>query len=175
MLINTHPYTQISQARICTSVLLSCSHLAEDGYSVSRVKKLLSPEKTVSLIVLPTGCLEQTMVKLAPTASAIRYLDQSEQWFHLPPGARDDALDKLEQGRTAGPLASCPENLVHVTDIRFKLKNKLNLLVSSPPFVHIERVWVCVCVYICIHIKWNQCKTKKKKQKQQQAALKWCH
>lgn len=87
------------------------------------------------------------MVKLAPTASAIRYLDQSEQWFHLPPGARDDALDKLEQGRTAGPLASYPKNLVHVTDIRFKLlKNKLTLLVSSPPFVHIERV----CIY-CIY------------------------
>lgn len=87
------------------------------------------------------------MVKLAPTASAIRYLDQSEQWFHLPSGARDDALDKLEQGRTAGPLASYPKNLVHVTDIRFKLlKDKLNLLVSSPPFVHIERV----CIY-CIY------------------------
>lgn len=62
------------------------------------MKTLLSPEKVDSLIVLPKGCLEQTMTKLAPTASAIRYLDLSNQWFNLPAGARDEALDKLEEG-----------------------------------------------------------------------------
>lgn len=83
------------------------------------------------------------MVKLAPTASAIRYLDLSEQWFHLSADARDDALDKLEQGRTAGAMVSYPKNFIHVTDIRLKLlKDRLNLLVSSPPFVHIERVHI---------------------------------
>nr|AIN76766.1 complement component 4 [Oplegnathus fasciatus] len=69
-----------------------------DGFGSSRVKNLLSPEKVASLIVLPTGCLEQTMVRLAPTASALRYLDLSEQWFDLPAGSRDDALDKIESG-----------------------------------------------------------------------------
>uniref|UniRef100_H3DM71 Anaphylatoxin-like domain-containing protein n=1 Tax=Tetraodon nigroviridis TaxID=99883 RepID=H3DM71_TETNG len=78
----------------------------KDGFSITRAKNFLSPEKAASLIVLPTGCLEQTMVKLAPTLSAIRYLDLSEQWFDLPPGARDDALDKLEQGRTAAVVVS---------------------------------------------------------------------
>lgn len=39
------------------------------------------------------------MIKLAPTASALRYLDLSDQWFDLPAGTRDDALDKLEEGR----------------------------------------------------------------------------
>lgn len=63
------------------------------------MKNLLSPQKVASLIVLPTGCLEQTMVRLAPTASALRYLDLSEQWFDLPAGSRDDALDKIESGR----------------------------------------------------------------------------
>lgn len=58
----------------------------------------MSPKKAASLITLPTGCLEQTMGKLAPTASAIRYLDLSEQWSDLPIGARDDALDNLEKG-----------------------------------------------------------------------------
>lgn len=58
----------------------------------------MSPKEAASLITLPTGCLEQTMVKLAPTASAIRYLDLSDQWSALPVGARDDALDKLEKG-----------------------------------------------------------------------------
>ncbi|XP_044063498.1 complement C4-B isoform X2 [Siniperca chuatsi] len=69
-----------------------------DGFGSSHAKNLLSPEKVASLIVLPTGCLEQTMVRLAPTASALRYLDLSEQWFELPAGARDDALDKIEKG-----------------------------------------------------------------------------
>ncbi|XP_076594325.1 complement C4-B [Chaetodon auriga] len=71
-----------------------------NGFGSSHVKNLLSPEKVANLIKLPTGCLEQTMTRLAPTASAIRYLDLSEQWFDLPAGSRDDALDKLERGYT---------------------------------------------------------------------------
>ncbi|XP_073341162.1 complement C4-B [Pagrus major] len=69
-----------------------------DGFSPSHAKNLLSPEKVARLIRLPTGCVEQTMTKLAPTASAIRYLDLSEQWFDLPAGTRDAALDKVEHG-----------------------------------------------------------------------------
>uniref|UniRef100_A0A671UDF2 Complement C4B (Chido/Rodgers blood group) n=1 Tax=Sparus aurata TaxID=8175 RepID=A0A671UDF2_SPAAU len=69
-----------------------------DGFGPSHAKNLLSPEKIARLIVLPTGCVEQTMTKLAPTASALRYLDLSEQWFDLPAGARDEALDKVEHG-----------------------------------------------------------------------------
>lgn len=70
-----------------------------DGFGSSHARNLLSPEKVAELIVLPTGCLEQTMIKLAPTASAIRYLDLSRQWVNLPPGSRDKALDYLENGR----------------------------------------------------------------------------
>uniref|UniRef100_A0A4W6D2S1 Complement C4B (Chido/Rodgers blood group) n=1 Tax=Lates calcarifer TaxID=8187 RepID=A0A4W6D2S1_LATCA len=70
--------------------------LEENGFS-SQAKNLLSLEKVYQLIVLPGGCLEQTMSGLVPTASALRYLDLSEQWFNLPPGARDDALDKAER------------------------------------------------------------------------------
>lgn len=93
--------TQINNSKtfVNGSVLPFCSHLTGDGFGTSRVKNLLSPEKVASLIILPTGCLEQTMIKLAPTASAIRYLDLSDQWFDLPAGTRDDALDKLEEGR----------------------------------------------------------------------------
>ncbi|XP_071324887.1 complement C4-B [Trachinotus anak] len=69
----------------------------ESGFH-SQVVNLLSPEKVAGLIKLPTGCCEQTMSGLAPTAAALRYLDLSEQWFKLPPGARDDALGKIEQG-----------------------------------------------------------------------------
>lgn len=76
-----------------------CSYLTGDGFGSSHAKNLLSPEKVASLIVLPRGCLEQTTVRLAPTASALRYLDLTEQWFDLPAGTRDDTLDKIKQGR----------------------------------------------------------------------------
>ncbi|XP_032374181.1 complement C4-B [Etheostoma spectabile] len=69
-----------------------------DGFGSSHAKDLLSPEKVASLIELPYGCLEQTTVRLAPTASALRYLDLSEQWFDLPAGTRDDTLDKIKEG-----------------------------------------------------------------------------
>lgn len=71
----------------------------EDGFGSSHAKNLLSPEKVSSLIVLPDGCLEQTMVRLAPTAVAVRYLDMSDQWFNMPPGAKDNALNFCEIGR----------------------------------------------------------------------------
>ncbi|KAM3614252.1 uncharacterized protein V6R79_011677 [Siganus canaliculatus] len=70
----------------------------EDGLGITQVKNLLSPEKVAQLIRLPTGCVEQTMTKLAPTASAIRYLDLSDQWQNLPAGARDKALNDLDYG-----------------------------------------------------------------------------
>ncbi|XP_029959664.1 complement C4-B [Salarias fasciatus] len=69
-----------------------------DGFGNSYAKKLLSPEMVAKLIQLPNGCVEQTMGNLVPTALAIRYLDLSEQWFELPPGKRDKALDELEHG-----------------------------------------------------------------------------
>ncbi|KAK5605966.1 hypothetical protein CRENBAI_002730 [Crenichthys baileyi] len=69
-----------------------------NGFGGSFAKNLLSPEKVLNLIELPTGCLEQTMRKLAPTTLAIRYLDLSGQWFYLDGVARDDALDKIEHG-----------------------------------------------------------------------------
>ncbi|XP_068999108.1 complement C4-B [Embiotoca jacksoni] len=69
-----------------------------DGFGNSYAKNLLSPEKVAQMIVLPRGCLEQTMSRLAPTALALRYLDLSEQWFDLPAGARDEAMDKIEKG-----------------------------------------------------------------------------
>uniref|UniRef100_A0A3Q4HQI4 Complement C4B (Chido/Rodgers blood group) n=1 Tax=Neolamprologus brichardi TaxID=32507 RepID=A0A3Q4HQI4_NEOBR len=69
------------------------------GFGSSFARKLLSPEKIAKMIVLPTGCLEQTMSRLAPTVLAVRYLDLSNQWLELPPGSRDDALNKIEHGR----------------------------------------------------------------------------
>ncbi|KAK9513649.1 hypothetical protein VZT92_027165 [Zoarces viviparus] len=68
------------------------------GFGSLQARNLLSPQKVAQLIVLPHGCLEQTTMRLAPTLSALRYLDLSDQWIDMPAGARDDALDKIEKG-----------------------------------------------------------------------------
>ncbi|XP_017282054.1 complement C4-like [Kryptolebias marmoratus] len=69
-----------------------------DGFGSSQARNLLSPEKVASLIALPKGCLEQTMKRLVPTALALRYLDLTDQWLELLPGARDEALANIERG-----------------------------------------------------------------------------
>uniref|UniRef100_A0A3Q3II57 Complement 4B (Chido blood group) n=1 Tax=Monopterus albus TaxID=43700 RepID=A0A3Q3II57_MONAL len=73
-----------------------------DGFANTYAKNLLSPEWVAKMIVLPSGCLEQTMSRLAPTALALRYLDLSQQWFNLPAGSRDEALNKLESNQNSG-------------------------------------------------------------------------
>ncbi|XP_023820303.1 LOW QUALITY PROTEIN: complement C4 [Oryzias latipes] len=69
-----------------------------NGFCTSQVSNLLNPEKVSKRIGLYLGCLEQTMSALAPTVLAMRYLDLSQQWFTLKPGARDVALSHIEQG-----------------------------------------------------------------------------
>lgn len=54
----------------------------------------LSAGGLASLLRLPQGCGEQTMILLAPTLAASRYLDKTEQWSRLPP---------RDQGPRGGP------------------------------------------------------------------------
>lgn len=77
---------------------LSMFFLIEEAFGSSHVRNLLSPKMVAPLIILPTGCLEQTTSKLAPAALAFHYLDMSDQWFTMPAGARDDALNKIGKG-----------------------------------------------------------------------------
>uniref|UniRef100_A0A8C5L554 Complement C4-A n=1 Tax=Jaculus jaculus TaxID=51337 RepID=A0A8C5L554_JACJA len=58
----------------------------------------LSPGGLASLLRLPQGCAEQTMIYLAPTLTASRYLDQTEQWSKLPPETKDHATDLIQKG-----------------------------------------------------------------------------
>ncbi|XP_029097744.1 complement C4-like [Monodon monoceros] len=60
----------------------------------------LSPGGMASLLRLPQGCGEQTMVLLAPTLAASRYLDKTEQWSMLPPEMKDHAVDLIQKGYT---------------------------------------------------------------------------
>ncbi|XP_015258224.1 PREDICTED: complement C4-B-like [Cyprinodon variegatus] len=78
-----------------SNILIS---MQDNSFGGSYVRNLLSPEKVSKLIVLPYGCLEQTMKRLAPTTLALRYLEMSEQWFTIKPSARDEAFDHLERG-----------------------------------------------------------------------------
>uniref|UniRef100_A0A3P9N1S6 Complement C4B (Chido/Rodgers blood group) n=1 Tax=Poecilia reticulata TaxID=8081 RepID=A0A3P9N1S6_POERE len=102
-----------------------------NGFGGSHVKNLLSPEIVSRLIVLPNGCLEQTMVRLAPTTLAIRYLDLSDQWFDLKAGARDEAFDKIEFGMKTPhsylrSITVCDESAE--INVRMKLFSCSNLL-----------------------------------------------
>ncbi|CAH6790074.1 complement C4-A [Phodopus roborovskii] len=58
----------------------------------------LSPGGVASLLRLPQGCAEQTMIYLAPTLTASHYLDQTEQWSKLPPETKDHAVDLIQKG-----------------------------------------------------------------------------
>lgn len=58
----------------------------------------LSPGGVASLLRLPRGCAEQTMIYLAPTLTASRYLDRTEQWSKLPPETKDHAVDLIQKG-----------------------------------------------------------------------------
>uniref|UniRef100_A0A8C9EDE5 Complement C4-like n=1 Tax=Phocoena sinus TaxID=42100 RepID=A0A8C9EDE5_PHOSS len=60
----------------------------------------LSPGGMASLLRLPQGCGEQTMILLAPTLAASRYLDKTEQWSLLPPEMKDHAVDLIQKGYT---------------------------------------------------------------------------
>lgn len=74
------------------------STTASDPLDALGSEGALSPGGVVSLLRLPRGCGEQTMVYLAPTLAASRYLDKTEQWSSLPPETKDHAVDLIQKG-----------------------------------------------------------------------------
>ncbi|NWX24655.1 CO4 protein, partial [Aegotheles bennettii] len=64
------------------------------------VENCLSLTGIEELIQVPTGCAEQTMVKMAPAVYAIEYLDASEQWVNFNPEKKEDAMEMIETGYT---------------------------------------------------------------------------
>uniref|UniRef100_A0A7N5P7I8 Complement C4-A n=1 Tax=Ailuropoda melanoleuca TaxID=9646 RepID=A0A7N5P7I8_AILME len=71
---------------------------ASDPLDTLGSKGVLSPGGLASLLRLPQGCGEQTMILLAPTLAASRYLDKTEQWSTLPPETKDHAVDLIQKG-----------------------------------------------------------------------------
>ncbi|KAJ8288044.1 hypothetical protein COCON_G00007030 [Conger conger] len=65
-------------------------------FGKSTVLPLLSASGVGGLLRAPLGCAEQTMIRMSPTALALRYLDLSQGWIELPPETRDTALTHIE-------------------------------------------------------------------------------
>uniref|UniRef100_A0A8B9MZH7 C4a anaphylatoxin n=1 Tax=Accipiter nisus TaxID=211598 RepID=A0A8B9MZH7_9AVES len=72
------------------------------GWSImdEPVENCLSLTGVEKLIQVPTGCAEQTMVKMAPAVYAIEYLDASEQWVNFNPERKEEAINMIEKGYT---------------------------------------------------------------------------
>uniref|UniRef100_A0A8B9F9X8 Complement C4 gamma chain n=1 Tax=Amazona collaria TaxID=241587 RepID=A0A8B9F9X8_9PSIT len=64
------------------------------------VGNCLSLNGVEKLIQVPTGCAEQTMVKMAPAVYAIEYLNASEQWVNFNPEQKEEAISMIEKGYT---------------------------------------------------------------------------
>ncbi|NXJ96767.1 CO4 protein, partial [Corythaixoides concolor] len=64
------------------------------------IENCLSLTGVEKLIQVPTGCAEQTMVKMAPAVYAIEYLDASEQWVNFNPVRKEEAINMIEKGYT---------------------------------------------------------------------------
>nr|XP_056717149.1 A.superbus venom factor 1-like [Euleptes europaea] len=50
------------------------------------------------LIVTPSGCAEQNMIKMTPTVIATHYLDATKQWEKIGVERRSDAIKQIMQG-----------------------------------------------------------------------------
>ncbi|NXN22881.1 CO4 protein, partial [Nycticryphes semicollaris] len=64
------------------------------------IENCLSLTGVEKLIKVPTGCAEQTMVKMAPAVYAIEYLDASQQWINFDPEKKKEAISMIEKGYT---------------------------------------------------------------------------
>ncbi|KAK9962381.1 hypothetical protein ABG768_007751 [Culter alburnus] len=68
------------------------------GVMGESVDNCLNLEGIDKLIQLPTGCAEQTMVKMSPAIHAMRYLDATNQWISLKAERRDEAQAMIQTG-----------------------------------------------------------------------------
>ncbi|XP_074941910.1 complement C4-like [Phalacrocorax aristotelis] len=64
------------------------------------IENCLSLTGVDKLIQVPTGCAEQTMVKMAPAVYAIEYLDASDQWVNFNSERKEEAISMIGKGYT---------------------------------------------------------------------------
>ncbi|XP_027013009.2 complement C4 [Tachysurus fulvidraco] len=68
------------------------------GVMGESVDNCLNLDGVNELIKLPTGCAEQTMVKMSPAIHAMSYLDATNQWLSLKAERREEARNMIEAG-----------------------------------------------------------------------------
>ncbi|GAA6065786.1 complement C4 [Tachysurus ichikawai] len=68
------------------------------GVMGESVDNCLNLDGVNELIKLPTGCAEQTMVKMSPAIHAMSYLDATNQWLSLKAERREEARDMIQAG-----------------------------------------------------------------------------
>ncbi|TSK49678.1 Complement C4-B [Bagarius yarrelli] len=73
---------------------------SRSGVMGESVDNCLNLDGVNELIKLPTGCAEQTMVKMSPAIHAMSYLDATNQWLSLKAERRDEARDMIQAGYT---------------------------------------------------------------------------
>ncbi|KAL2096581.1 hypothetical protein ACEWY4_008729 [Coilia grayii] len=70
------------------------------GVMGESVDNCLNLEGIERLIALPTGCAEQTMLKMSPAVHAMEYLDATDQWVYLNPARREEGMSMIKSGYT---------------------------------------------------------------------------
>ncbi|XP_029440129.1 complement C4-like [Rhinatrema bivittatum] len=88
------PSNLIPDADFSMSVRVSADSTLET------INNSLAADGVSRLIRVPTGCAEQTMIYMAPSAYAMKYLDETEQWINLNPERKTEALKSMESGYT---------------------------------------------------------------------------
>ncbi|KAM5146547.1 complement C4-B-like [Mantella aurantiaca] len=79
--------------------LQSSSKIASNSQK-NTITNSLSAEGVSSLIRVPYGCAEQTMMSTAPGVYAMHYLDKTNKWHTLPPDRKDQGLENMRNGHT---------------------------------------------------------------------------
>lgn len=77
------------------------------GVMGESVDNCLNLDGVNELIKLPTGCAEQTMVKMSPAINAMSYLDATNQWLSLKAERRDEARIMIQAGVCLIPTVQC--------------------------------------------------------------------
>lgn len=95
------------------------------------VENCLSLNGTEKLIQVPTGCAEQTMVKMAPTVYAIEYLDASEQWKNFNPERKDEAIKMIEKGTQEKKTKTKKKTTHRPTNTGFVISSHCTLTIAN--------------------------------------------
>lgn len=77
------------------------------------VDNCLNLDGVNKLIKLPTGCAEQTMMRMSPAIHAMTYLGATNQWFSLKDERRKEAQTMIQAGECLIPAFQWNSSVNH--------------------------------------------------------------